>query len=182
MDLDAGQIGWDAARAAAGFWETMKGAVAHFPEEEVRKAFEEYARRANENDWDAWADLFAEDVLYVDHQFGVLHSREEVRKWMVPLMKQQPEMRFVPSWCAIHGDVAINYNWNRWPNPDGSHEPYDRILQPDVRDDVYPYQFPAITITRYAGEGLFDYEEDLYSMPGYLQILGDWQEKTGHES
>jgi len=179
MQLDSAQVGVDAAKAAAAFWETMKGRAARFAESEVREAFEEYVGRANANDWDAWVDLFAEEVLYVDHQFGVLHSREDVRKWMVPLMKAQPEMRFVPSWCAIQGDVIINYNWNRWPNPDGSHEPYDRILHPEARDDVYRYQFPAVTINRYAGNGLFDYEEDFYSMPGYIKTLEDWQTERG---
>jgi ketosteroid isomerase-like protein len=175
MEIDAARVGVEAAHAAAGFWESMKGVEARFPEKEVREAFEEYVRRANGNDWNGWVDLFTEDVLYVDHQFGVLHSREEIRKWMVPLMEQQPEMRFIPSWCALQGDIAINYNWNRWPNPDGSHDPHDRIFQPAVRDDVYPYQFPAVTITRYAGNGRFDYEEDLYSMPGYIKTLEDWQ-------
>lgn len=172
------QNGVTAASAASTAWITLADFEnTNYSREEIEAAFHEYVARANANEWDAWCDIFTEDVLYVDHQFGVLRGREEVRKWMVPLMKSQPEMKFPVGWHAIRGDVVINYNWNRWPNPDGSGEPYDDVENPGAPMDQYLYQFPAVTITIYGGNGMFKYEEDLYSPNGYMKVVNDWQEE-----
>jgi SnoaL-like domain len=168
-----------AASAAATEWEPWRGDLLQipgkFPREEVEAAFREYLRRANANDWDAWCDLFTEDVHYVDHYFGVMHGLDAVRAWMVPLMAGQPEMRFPPGWHVIAGDVVVNYNWNRWPNPDGSHEPYDDVSNMTTPLAAWPHQFPCITLDRYAGDGKFNYEENFYSAPAYLGVLQGWQ-------
>jgi hypothetical protein len=73
-------------------------------------------------------------------------------------------------------DLVINYNWNRWPNPDGSGEPYDKF-ENGIPNTNYRYQFPCVTLNRYAGNGLFWYEEDLYSPSAYLEILAEWKQE-----
>ena len=176
------QLGVDqpmaAAAAAAAEWEPWRGDLLQipgkFPREEVEAAFHEYLRRANANDWDAWCDLFTDDVHYVDHYFGVMHGLDAVRAWMVPLMAGQPEMKFPPGWHVIAGDVIVNYNWNRWPNPDGSFEPYNDPNS-GIANINYKYQFPCVTLNRYAGDGLFWYEEDLYSPSAYIEIITQWK-------
>lgn len=171
-----------AASGAATTWVPWRSDLlkipGKFPREEVEAAFEEYLRRANANDWNAWCDLFTEDVYYVDHFFGVMRGLEAVRNWMVPLMAGQPEMKFLPGWHVIAGDVVVNYNWNRWPNPDGSYEPYDDIK--NFRDplDSWKHQFPCVTIDRYAGGGKFNFEENFYSAPAYLGVLRGWEAET----
>jgi hypothetical protein len=167
-----------AAAAAATAWAEPIH-FDRFPREEIEAAFWEYVKRANANDWDAWVDLFTEDVVYVDHYFGVMRGRERVREWMVPLMAGQPELKFPVGFHAIVGDVILNYNWNRWPNPDGSFEPYDKTPNPSVPLDSWPFQFPCMTIDRYAGDGKWRYEENLYSAPAYLGILTSWQGASG---
>ena len=173
---DAGSRGVEAAMAAARGWDLFPKAAqaTDHPKEEVEAACHEYVRRANVNDWDLWTDIFTEDVYYVDHAYGFFQGREEVRKWMVPLMQTMPEMRFVPGFLMIQGDLVINYNWNRWPNADGSAEPYDDWKNPQDLS-LYKHQFPCVTINIYAGDGLFKYEEDLYCAPAFMNVFGNWQ-------
>ena len=96
-----------AASAAAATWEPWRGDLlaipGRFPRQEVEAAFREYLERANANDWDAWCDLFTEDVHYVDHFFGVMEGLDAVRNWMVPLMAGQPEMKFLPGMARDRG-------------------------------------------------------------------------------
>ncbi len=71
--------------------------------------------------------------------------------------------------ARVQGNLVINYNWNRWPNPDGSKVPYGEWRNPGPATD-YRYQFPCVTLNLYAGNGKFRYEEDLYCAPAYLEI------------
>ena len=160
QQIDLAKIGVQTAATAAGQWVGADFAASKHPRAEVEAAYRDYVDRANSGDWDRWCDIFSEDVLYVDHHFGVFRGREEVRKWMVPLMAGQPEMVFPPGWFVIVGDLLINYNWNRWPNPEGSRVPYGEFRNPGPVDD-YKYQFPCMTLNIYGGNGKFCYEEDL---------------------
>lgn len=174
----------EAATMAAITWEPWRSDLlkipGKFPQAEVEAAFHEYLRLANINDWNAWCDLFTDDVVYVDHFFGVMKGLTAVRNWMVPLMAGQPEMKFLPGWHVIAGDVVINYNWNRWPNPDGSHMPYDDVHNFKDPLAAWKWQFPCITVDRYAGNGKFNFEENFYSAPAYLGVLRGWQaERSG---
>ena len=89
-------------------------------------------------------------------------------------------------WAEVFvGDVevvvtvfAMNYNWNRWPNPEGSRVPYGEFRNPGPVDD-YKYQFPCMTLNIYGGNGKFCYEEDLYSAPAYVETLKRWQQAMG---
>ena len=105
--FDLGKVGYAGAMAAASGWQNLLGAGKTYPHAEVEAAFEDYAARANMNDWEHWCDIFTDKCLYVDHHFGVFHSRDEVAKWMVPLMSRQPEMRFIPGWHVIQGNLVI---------------------------------------------------------------------------
>jgi hypothetical protein len=174
--IDLGKIGFAGALSAAKGWAAPSRG--NFPREEVEAAYREYVRRANINDWDLWAGMFTEECLYVDHHFGTFTRRIDVRNWMTPLMATQPEMCFIPEFYAIQGDLVVNYNWNRWPNPDGSFEPYN---DPDsgIANINYRYQFPCVTLNRYAGDGLFWYEEDLYSPSAYMEIITQWKADMG---
>ena len=175
--LDLAKIGIQTSAAAAGAWLGADPAASKYPRAEVEASYRDYVERANSGDWDSWCNIFTEDVLYVDHHFGVFRGRAEVRKWMVPLMAGQPEMKFPAGWYLIAGDLLINYNWNRWPNPDGTGEPYGGFAC-GAPLDKYRYQFPCVTINRYGGHGLFSYEEDFYSAPAYVETLRGWQEET----
>jgi len=170
--IDLGRIGAAAAVDAAEGWSAP--ARGKFSHSEVEEAFLEYVRRANINDWNLYADMFTDECVYIDHHFGTFRSPQAIKDWMNPLMATQSEMRFVPGFHMIEGDRVINYNWNRWPNPDGSGEPYDAYPHtgPVSR---YRYQFPCMTMNRYAGNGLFWFEEDIYSPSAYIEVKSAWQ-------
>jgi hypothetical protein len=175
---DLGKIAYQGAMSAALGWQTLLRTGPAYPHEEVEAAFQDYAARANMNDWEHWCDMFTDECLYVDHHFGTFRRRDDIAKWMVPLMATQPELRFIPEWHAIQGNLVVNYNWNRWPNPDGSRVPYGEWRNPGPATD-YRYQFPCVTLNLYAGNGKFHYEEDLYCAPAYLEILKTWKQDMG---
>ncbi|MGI8796021.1 MAG: nuclear transport factor 2 family protein [Acidimicrobiia bacterium] len=120
--------------------------------DEVEEAFRAYwqAGAVNE-DWDAWVELFTEDVTYVEHILGDKHGREEVRAWIKPIMVEFGELYTVYEWhvCDLSGRVVV-YMQNRRDHPDAS--------QPAI-------DFPAMTVLQYAGNGRFSLEEDFWSLP-----------------
>ena len=53
--------------------------------DEIDEAFQHYWKvGCIDEDWAAWTELFAPDVVYVEHLWGRLHGREEVRRALAP--------------------------------------------------------------------------------------------------
>ena len=81
--------------------------MARYTIDELRGAFEHFSRVSDEcaasADYNAFADLFTEDCTYEEHVFGVMHGREAVRQWIVPLMKQYPndQMTYTHDWVLF---------------------------------------------------------------------------------
>lgn len=119
---------------------------------EVEEAFLQYWRLgAVGEQWEAWADLFTEDALYVEHVLGTMHGRDEIKRWIVDIMNQYSELYTVYEWHMVEGNRVVVYMQNRRDDPDPSQPPID---------------FPGITILDYAGDGKFSKEEDYWSVPG----------------
>ena len=120
--------------------------------DEVEQGFRAYwqAGAVNE-DWDAWVELFIDDVIYIEHVLGNKHGREAVRAWIKPIMAEFGELYTAYEWhmCEPSGRVVV-YMQNRRDNPDPGGDPID---------------FPGITILQYAGNGRFSSEEDFWSLP-----------------
>ena len=124
-----------------------------FSREEIEQAFRHYWRTgAVGEDWDAWADLFTEDVLYVEHVLGTMRGRETVRDWIKPIMANYGELYTVYEWHMIDPDTdrVVMYMQNRRDHPSGT----------GVID------FPGISVLTYAGDNRWSYEEDYWSVPG----------------
>ena len=67
--------------------------MADFPRDEVEAAFVNYwVTGCVRENWEAWVDLFVDDVEYVDHWWGPLHGKEEVKVWIAASMGGVPEM------------------------------------------------------------------------------------------
>ena len=65
-----------------------------WPIEEVENAFRTYWQTgAVGENWDAWADLFTEDALYVEHVLGNMNGREQIRAWIRPITWSRSSMR-----------------------------------------------------------------------------------------
>jgi hypothetical protein len=111
-------------------------------------------------DWSRFADQFTEDATYVEHSFGTFHGREAIRSWIVAQMGVFPgsEMPFYPTtWHSIDEDrgwVFCEFR-NRMRDPgDGSiHEQAN------------------LSVLKYAGNGLWSYEEDAYNPMNFLPMV-----------
>jgi hypothetical protein len=125
--------------------------MATYDLDEVEQAFRRYWETgAVGEDWDAWVELFTDDVEYREHYLGHMRGREEVRAWIKPIMAQFGEMYTVYEWhlCDPSGRVVV-YMQNRRDHPDGTSPPID---------------FPGMTVLQYAGDGRFSLEEDFWAV------------------
>ncbi len=133
--------------------------------EEVAAAFAEFGRRGAENrDWPGWADLFATDAEYIEHNLGNFHGRDEIKAWIVSTMADHAAMTFEIPWTMIDGDRVAFYIWNLLPDPTGGKA---------------EYKFPNSTVIHYAGDGLWSYEEDYYNPADAVRVFTDWFKAGG---
>lgn len=111
-------------------------------------------------DWNAWCDLFTEDVVYHERVYGTMVGRETVRKWIVPVMEKYREIYGVYEWHHTDpcGRVTF-YMQNRRDHPSG---------------DGY-VDFPGISIIHYAGNGLWKVEEDYWAQALGTKAYKDYE-------
>jgi hypothetical protein len=138
-----------------------------YSREELEREFDRYQKVAlaagTSGDWNPWADQFAEDATYIEHLFGRLGGREAIRRWICGTMAQYPncEMKYFPmEWYMIdesRGWISCQV-WNRMVDPgDGSlHQAYN------------------FTLLKYAGDGLWSYEEDIYNPAHFQDMIRGW--------
>jgi hypothetical protein len=134
---------------------------------ELAEAFEHYQAQvrlaAETGDWTHFANLFTEDATYLEHAYGTFHGRDEIRAWVVKTMTSAPGCwmtDFPPSWHVIDEDrgriVCEILN-----------------VMSDAGDGNV-YQPTNVTILGYAGDGLFDYEEDVYNPARFVRDIEAW--------
>jgi hypothetical protein len=135
--------------------------------QEIEEAFDRYQAAAlkggTTGDWDDWADLFTEDAQYIEHLYGTLGGREAIRTWIHTTMQTKPadEMSYFPiEWHIVDEDRGwvVCQVWNRMDDPgDGSlHQAYN------------------FTLLKYAGNGLWSYEEDIYNPAHFGTMIQGW--------
>ena len=126
---------------------------------EVEEAWRRFVAVGDSGDWSAWADLHAEDGVWVEHHLGTFEGREAIRKAILEVMAPVPMMTFPVEWHVIEGDRVVYYPWQVMPDPAGG-------------DAVY--RFGCVTILRYAGAGLWSYQEDLYNPREAQRVMEAW--------
>jgi hypothetical protein len=141
--------------------------MARWTRDEIEQAFGHYQAVALEagtsGDWNAWADQFTIDATYNEHLYGVMGGREAIRTWISRTMAQNPDMKYFPiEWYMIdeqRGWVTCQV-WNRMVDPgDGSlHQAYN------------------FTLLKYAGNGQWSYEEDVYNPTHFQTMIKAWKE------
>ena len=130
-----------------------------FSPEEVRAAYDNFVAVGDSGDWEAWADLHTKDGVWVEHHLGTFHGRDAIKKAIVEVMAQAPsDMRFPVEWVMIDGDQVVYYPWQELPHPTGDE----------------PFRFGCVTILKYAGDGQFSYQEDLYNPAEGERVFGAW--------
>lgn len=116
--------------------------------EDAVRHYESVVNRCSETrDWAPFADLFTEDVDYIEHAYGEMKGRETVREWIVAIMAPFPQMRIVQTWVAYddaNDSVVLGV---------------DNVLD----HDGVEYSFPNWSRITYAGNGLFSVQEDTYN-------------------
>tara|TARA_B100000123_G_scaffold73848_1_gene53045 strand:- start:138 stop:1055 length:918 start_codon:yes stop_codon:yes gene_type:complete len=128
--------------------------------DEIAIAFDEYRKRGViDHDWESWASLFTLEAKYIEHFLGEFNGREQISQWIVSTMKQYPNISMWMEWWAIDGDKVALYIWNNLPDPTGTGKRYG---------------FPNTTYLRYAGNGLWDYEEDFYNPADAERVWQEW--------
>jgi hypothetical protein len=127
---------------------------------EVEAAFRHYFLTGPvlEN-WAAWADLFTDDAVYVDHYYGAFHGPAEVKKFLESTMGYAPHVYSPLEWFNIDQDRIVYKVWNRADNPD-PHGP--------------PAQFPSLQVIQYAGSGKWSSEEDMWTVKEMKQFNVDY--------
>jgi SnoaL-like domain len=115
---------------------------------EVETAFHRLWTIGNlDENWKVWPSLFTEDVHYVEHVYGEMRGRAAVAEWIADLMAKNGDIHAVIDWYMIRGRRVVVNMQNRYYNPDPAGPPFD---------------FPGISVLKYAGDGLFGYEEDYW--------------------
>ncbi|HSQ00799.1 MAG TPA: nuclear transport factor 2 family protein [Candidatus Dormibacteraeota bacterium] len=134
---------------------------------EVESAFKHYLEvGAYRRDWNAWADLFTEDAVYVEAQYGTFHGREAIRTWITTVMAGVPDMYFPPvTWQLIDGDQVCFCIDNAYPNPRDPKGP--------------PIAFPTVSYLRYR-DGLWCREEDIYDVRASLAARAAFRAAGGN--
>jgi hypothetical protein len=142
-----------------------------FSRDELERALTHYSQVVDccseTGDWSPFADLFTDDVEYIEHAYGTMHGREEVRRWIVSVMKPFPHMRFPHHWIAFDepNDAIVV----------GIKNLLDHPTEPGVE-----FWFPNTTRLVYAGDGLFASEEDIYNPARDApRVIGEWLQAGG---
>jgi hypothetical protein len=119
----------------------------------VQSAFERWWQVGNvTEDWAGWANMFVPDVIYQDYFWGPLRGRAEVDLWINAVMKGVPEIYTVYEWHIIEDEKVVFECQNRRDNPDTEGPAY--------------FDFPGMTVLRYAGDGLWESEFDYWDRTG----------------
>ncbi len=124
-------------------------------EREARKTYQQFVATRDEIDegkcgWEALADFFTEDAVYIDPAWGRQETREGIRNF------------FLQSMAGLTG-----YGWftpERWIMTDGHRlvSQWDQVL--GVKEDGKQWIVPGLSILYYAGDGLFCYSHDYLNM------------------
>jgi limonene-1,2-epoxide hydrolase len=133
--------------------------MAKYDRAEIEAAFQKTIDVQTNDDWNGFVDCFTPDALYVEHHLGTFRGRDAIRAWLIPAMAQCKGWTYPIDWVAIDGNRIV-YKWqNRLPGrrADGTH-----------------FEFAGITIKLYAGEGRFDYQEDVYNWESALAVLKEF--------
>ncbi len=141
----------------------MPGATRPHPRDEVKAAVDRYheTRRRIEDGvepdaFGALADFYTDDAVYVDAAWGRIEGKQAIASWLVESMVGLGDWRFPIEFTAVEGDDVV-VKWTQ--------------IVPGTKPDGSAYSQSGYSRLRYAGQGRFDYEEDVYNMAHVLEDL-----------
>lgn len=131
--------------------------------EELLDAFASFQRTVQQcvdtGDWTGFVRSFTPDATYVEHAYGRFSGHDEIRTWVTRTMGAFPgnEMTHFPAnWVTV--DEEKGWVIAEIDNP--------------MRDpgDGSQFGMSNVTILRYAGDGLFHEEEDVYNPMEFFEM------------
>jgi hypothetical protein len=148
----------------------MGSSTNRWSREEIEAAFKQHEQVVVEIGntwvWSRFADEFTEDATYVEHTYGRFSGRENIREWIVSTMNMFPgnEMPSYPTtWHAIDEEKGWVFC-----------EVLNRMKDPG---DGSIHERPTITILKYAGDGLWSYEEDAYNPMNFMVMVQEYVQR-----
>jgi len=141
-----------------------------FSRAEMEREFEAYQERGRlageTGDWNAWADQFTDDAVYVEHYYGRFEGQDAIRRWITSTMAEFPNNQFVlfPIEWAIFDEER---GWIVCEIQNRLSDPGDGSI------------FQAANLTRlvYAGDGRWSYEEDAYNPAAMAVAVQAWMKR-----
>ena len=132
-----------------------------FPADEVRATVDDYVAlrnsiEAGDADWADLARFFTDDAVYIDPAWGRIQGIDNLRGFFDESMRGLEDWNFPIDAVAIDGDSVLV----KW-----------RQQLPGTRPDGSRYEQSGISTLRYAGDGKFDYDEDILNMAHVLEDL-----------
>jgi ketosteroid isomerase-like protein len=141
-----------------------------FPRDEVQSAVDRYVALrgridAGDATWIDLADLFTDDVVYIDPAWGRVEGIHELRTFLAESMDGLDDWRFPVEFTAIDRDRVVVKWTQEIPGRDGA-----------------PLRQSGVSTLVYAGDGRFRYEEDLLNMVHVMEDIGasDWRPKPDY--
>lgn len=152
--------------------------------EEIDEAFTQYQamglKAARSGDWNYWGDMFTENCTYIERNLGAWAGRKAIVRNMSAVMhlSGNEDLAYESRDNGVVSDPWVMCNqypveayvidvergwvwaliWNRMDDPgDGS-----------------IHQSNCFNLFKYAGNGQFSYEEDLYNPTEFLDMMEKW--------
>lgn len=72
-----------------------------------KEIIEKYFEYANAGKWDAWCDLFSEDMVYVEQLAGRIEGRETIRPMMAGFPQAYKSFINIPRHFIVEGNQAV---------------------------------------------------------------------------
>jgi ketosteroid isomerase-like protein len=72
----------------------------------TREVIDRYYKYANAGDWDAWCDLFAEDMVMDEQLAGHIEGLATLRPMMGGMNKAYSKFQNIPKYIIVSGDEA----------------------------------------------------------------------------
>ena len=128
--------------------------MTQFPREEIEATIAEYVRVREAIDrgelpWDAMAQFFTDDAVYIDPAWGRVQGIDHLREFFTESMRGLDDWEFPIEATAIAGNLVL-IKWTQ--------------ITPGAKPDGSKYMQSGLSTLRYAGDGKFDYDEDLLNM------------------
>ncbi len=125
--------------------------MAQYPNEEILNMYQRYVNtrhriQAGQLGWDALAEFFTEDAIFVDPAWGRVEGIEAIRRFLVESTAGLEDWSTHHEWAMAEDDRVVA----RWSK---------RL--PGRRADGGFYEAPGYSLLVYDGDGHFSYEEDL---------------------